>query len=157
MDCFRGSLESFFSPYVLWVNGKSRMWVHRETITAKPSKLGQSPRQVCYFHLNLGRLEKHLHLSPEQQALSRKYSLCSLQQRDSLGSGSRRNSLKGLLNQKLTLLLISVVRWWAMWCKSNPWPTDRKHSPYDYFLHSFIKKNTAHFHGMFHSQDPCKS
>lgn len=80
---------------------------------------GTVPKQVCYFHLNLGRLKKHLRLSPEQQVLSRKYSLCPLQKRDSLGCGSRRNSLKGLLNQELTLLLISVVRWWAMWCNQT--------------------------------------
>ena len=62
---------------------------------AKPLKLAQSLRQVCYVHLNLGRLKKHLQLSPKQQVLSREYSFCRTEQRDSLGCGSRKkNSLR---------------------------------------------------------------
>lgn len=108
---------------------------------AKPLKLGQSPRQVCYFRLNFGRLKKHLQLSAKWQVLSREYRFCRIEQRDSLGCGSRGKKLpEGWLNLKLTLLLIPVVRWWAMRCKSNLWPTNQKHSSYDYFLHSFIRR-----------------
>lgn len=111
---------------------------------AKPLKLAQSLRQVCYFRLNSGRLKKHLQLSPKRQVLSREYSFCRTEQRDSLGYGSRKKKKKklpeGWLNLKLTLLLIPVVTWWAMWCKSNLWPTNQRHSSYDYFLHSFIRR-----------------
>ena len=116
--------------------GPSKNWMRM----AKPLKLGQSPRQLCYFCLNLGTLKKHLQLSPKRQVLSREYSFCRTEQRDSLGYGSREKKLpEGRLNLKLTLLLIPVVRWWVMWCKSNLWPTNQKHSSYDYFLHSFIR------------------
>lgn len=117
--------------------GPSKNWMR----TAKPLKLGQSPRQVCYFHLNLGRLKKHLWLSPKRQVLSREYRFCRTEHRDSVGYGSREKKLpEGPLYLKLTLLLIPVVSWWAMWCKSNLWPTNQKHSSYDYFLHSFIRR-----------------